>query len=251
MKTIPVLLVDDEPHAHQYLRKLLSKHPEFGVVADAYSVSEAIDLCEEHHPELVFLDIEMPRANGFKFFAGMKRPPRVIFVTGFEKFAARAFDVNALDYLMKPVSPERLATAVGKFLADYALRTADSNDPSPITFQPIFQKIDGQTVSIFPPNILSIQADGNYSTVRLLGGDSLFVYRSLNEWEELLTPSIFVRLDRSLIINIHQLSEFIPLDRNTATLVFKKGAETNLTIGRTAMANVRKALAARQSVPLE
>src|SRR5690554_8229345 len=109
-----VLIVDDEPLARRELRRLLDAFPRIQVVGEAGNIDEARESIERLAPEIVFLDIQMPGGSGFDLLAQLDRVPRVVFTTAYDQYAVKAFDVNALDYLLKPIEPERLATAIRK-----------------------------------------------------------------------------------------------------------------------------------------
>ena len=108
------IIIDDERLARNELKKLLSEYPEIEVVAEAANAAEGIQKIEEMHPDLIFLDIQMPGKTGFEMLAELDRAPHVIFTTAYDEYALRAFEVNALDYLLKPVEPKRLSDAIHK-----------------------------------------------------------------------------------------------------------------------------------------
>src|SRR4051812_39333407 len=119
------LIVDDEPLARRELRRLLAGHPRVQVVGEAGNIDEARECIERLSPDLVFLDIRMPGGTGFDLLTQLDRVPRIVFTTAYDQYAVKAFDVNALDYLLKPIEPERLATAIGK-LQNLAPREAEA-----------------------------------------------------------------------------------------------------------------------------
>lgn len=207
-----VVIVDDERLARQELAFLLQKHPELEVVGEAGSVKEAALLVERLRPDLVFLDIQMPRANGFELFERTSVAAEVIFVTAHDEFAVRAFEVNALDYLMKPVNPLRLRQAIERFLR----RSPKTAAPVPLpagalTYDDtIFVNVGSAPRFVKLASIVCIEAEGDYS--RLVGpsGSMGLVLKSMKEWEALLPARQFCRIQRSVIINCERVERFEP-----------------------------------------
>jgi len=202
------VLVDDERLARRELSFLLQSHPEIEVAGEAGSVKEAVPLVERVHPDLLFLDIQMPRANGFALFERTPVTAEVIFVTAHDEFAVRAFEVNALDYLMKPVNPLRLRQAIERFLrrspkAAAAPRALDYEDT-------IFVAVGASPRFVKLSSLVCIQAEGDYS--RLVGpaGSIGLVLKSMKEWEALLPERQFCRIQRSVIINCECVERFEP-----------------------------------------
>lgn len=202
------VIVDDERLARRELAFLLQSHPEIEVVGEAGSVKEAVLLLESLRPDLLFLDIQMPRANGFDLFERTAVTAEVIFVTAHDEFAVRAFEVNALNYLMKPVNPLRLRQAIERFLrrspkAPAASRALDYEDT-------IFVAVGSAPRFVKLSSLVCIQAEGDYS--RLVGpaGSIGLVLKSMKEWEALLPERQFCRIQRSVIINCECVERFEP-----------------------------------------
>jgi two-component system LytT family response regulator len=204
--------VDDERLARHELAFLLQKHPEIEVAGEAGSVKEAVPQLEALHPELLFLDIQMPRANGFELFERASVSAAVIFVTAHDEYAVRAFEVNALDYLMKPVNPLRLRQAIERFLR----RGAAGPPPQPARAgalgydDTIFVTVGQAPRFVKLSSIVCIRAEGDYS--RLVGttGSMGLVLKSMREWEALLPERQFCRIQRSVIINCERVERFEP-----------------------------------------
>jgi two-component system, LytTR family, response regulator len=202
------VIVDDERHARRELSYLLQSHPEIEVVGEAGSVKEGAKVVENLHPDLLFLDIQMPRESGFDLFERTSITAEVIFVTAHDEFAVRAFEVNALDYLMKPVNPLRLRRAIERFLGRSpkvaaAPRALDYEDT-------IFVAVGSTPRFVKLSCLVCIQAEGDYS--RLVGttGSIGLVLKSLKEWEALLPERQFCRIQRSVIINCERVERFEP-----------------------------------------
>lgn len=195
MKT---LLVDDEPLARRELRRLLNDFSWIEVVGEAANAEEAEKQVEALSPELMFLDIHMPGASGFDLLEKLDHTPRVIFTTAYDQHAVRAFEVNALDYLLKPIEPERLASALARVPAaspPTPQRTAET------ALQQLFVK-DGTRCWFVPMREVSLlTAEGNY--VRLLWGkERPLLARALTSVEQRLDPQKFFRANRQQIINL-------------------------------------------------
>ena len=121
---IKAIIIDDERLARNELKKLLEQHPEIEIIDEASNVDEGVEKIDLSHPELIFLDIQMPGKTGFDLLAELERAPKVIFTTAYDEFALKAFEVNALDYLLKPIDPKRLADAIQKLQAEIELERA-------------------------------------------------------------------------------------------------------------------------------
>ena len=192
------LIVDDEPLARRELRRLLAAHPSIQVVGEAGDIDEAHERIESLAPGVVFLDIQMPGGSGFDLLAQLDWVPRIIFTTAYDRYAVQAFKVNALDYLLKPIEPERLATAVDKLQAATPARR-EANEDS--WLEQLFVR-DGPRCWFIPLREVSvISADGNY--VRLQWGkERPLLGRSLTALEGKLDPRRFFRANRQQIINL-------------------------------------------------
>jgi two-component system, LytTR family, response regulator len=193
-----VLVADDEPLARRELRRLLGAHPAIEVVGEAGNIDDARALIEELAPAVVFLDIEMPGGSGFDLLAQLDRVPHVIFTTAYDQYAVKAFDVNALDYLLKPIEPERLKAALRKLQS--APSTASDAPTREAPLERLFVR-DGPRCWFVPLREVSlISAEGNY--VRLLWGQERpLLGRSLAALEQKLDARIFFRANRGQIFN--------------------------------------------------
>jgi len=241
------LIVDDERLARKRLRDLLAPHPEVEVVGEADSVESAARLAAELQPDLLFLDVEMPPNNGFDLLPMLPEDasaPDVVFVTAYENFALRAFEVSAVDYLLKPIHPERLAITIRRLSAG-PRRDGEAEVPGEEQQWGMTSKITlsdrrlKQVVEVAV--IVSIQALGAYSRVSLLGLPPIIVLRSISEWERRLPPGEFCRVDRSLIIQ-HPLLRKMEMKSRDETEIFLKGVDAPLTVGRAATARLKKQL---------
>ncbi len=191
------LVVDDEPPARREMRRLLAQFPWLEIVGEAGGASEAQAQIEHLCPDLLFLDIQMPGGSGFDLLARLEHVPRVIFTTAHDEHAVRAFDVNALDYLLKPIDPRRLEAALAK------IKSADS--PAPTEARPALEQLfvrDGTRCWFVPlREVQLLTSEGNY--VRLHWGRIRpLLARSLAAVEQRLDPTLFFRANRSQIVNL-------------------------------------------------
>jgi two-component system LytT family response regulator len=225
---LSALIVDDERLARQELRTLLALHPEVEVRGEAASVDEAARQLAREQPDVIFLDIQMPGESGFDLFARAPVAARVVFVTAHDDHALRAFEVNALDYLLKPVAPARLAAAIARLQEDAgADRPARRLEYGDFVFLPV----DGRSRFLRVNQIVSIAAAGDATVVSTADGLRGRVPRSLRSWEERLPPKQFVRIHREALVNL-QFVERIEEWSHEAYQVHLRGQPSPLTLSR-------------------
>ena len=230
MSTCRALIVDDERLARRELAYLLREHPEIEIVAEAGSVAEAVAAIERTQPDLVFLDIQMPGESGFELFERARLAARVIFVTAHDQFALRAFEVNALDYLMKPVHPARLRQAIERLLG----RDSPPARPAPVRLgfdDSVLVTIDQRPRFIAVASIVCILAEGDYTRLLGVNGAIGLVLKPLKEWEQQLPERHFARIQRSTLINCTQVARFEPWF-NGAYQVYLKSLAQPLVMSR-------------------
>lgn len=240
MSTIlQALIVDDEPPARRWLRELLSAHPEISVAAEAGSVPEGILLANRLKPDVIFLDVQMPPQTGFDLLDGLAAPSRIVLVTAHDEFALQAFDANALDYLLKPVHPDRLAESVRRLIGPGVppTRTPDTLAVDDLT--PLWER--GRLRMIPVGEIAAIGAEAAYSRVLIPGQSPMLVLRSMSEWERMLPSPPFARLDRSVVVNLSKVDAVHVRSRNECQVELK-GIPEKLDLGRTASARLRRLL---------
>lgn len=194
------LIVDDERLARNKLRSMLSSYPQIQLVAEADSVRSAITAIEQFQPDVIFLDIQMPGESGFDLLHNLEHPCKVIFVTAFDEYAIRAFEVNALDYLLKPVNPERLARSIARL--SIVEPPADKSKPALAYDDHLFLTMAGKSRFLKVSAIRYINAAGQYSEIFTADGEKSLVLKPLKEWQERLPQKNFCRIHRSTIINI-------------------------------------------------
>jgi two-component system LytT family response regulator len=235
-RRIRAILVDDEAPARARLGSLLGAHPDVEIVAEAGDVESAAAICLRDEPDVVFLDIQLPRASGFDLLAHLSGATRVIFVTAYDDYAVRAFEVNALDYLLKPIHPERLAGALQRLRALPGSPTARLELDDQIALR------EDRGLRLVPVAAIShIEADDNYSQVFVAGAPTAFVRRSMAEWEKLLPENAFLRISRSLLIRLAAVRS-VQAESRELTLVTLEGFDLPLRLGRRAGLLLRREL---------
>jgi two-component system LytT family response regulator len=207
MKSYKTIIIDDERLAREEVKRALSNYPEFVVLGEAANVDEAIVLIEKEHPDLIFLDIHMPEKSGFDLLEELTVVPEVVFTTAYDQYAVKAFEVNAIDYLVKPLRDERFGVSIEKVKATFVKREA-KRDALPMHHK-IFIK-DGEKCFFIPlTDIRLIQSMDNYARL-FFGEEKAMIKRSLNLLAEKLDPTVFFRINRSQIINTQYIQEIHP-----------------------------------------
>ena len=196
------LIIDDERLARSALRRLLKAHAGVEIIGEAANPEEAIRVIHKKSPDVLLLDVEMPGGSAFELLEKLEDLPAVIFTTAYDEYAVRAFEVSALDYLLKPITAERLAAAL-----DRARNTLAQipREPSNARGAPVLHQIfvrDGERCWIVRVNDISLmESEGNYTRLHF-GGNVPLVNRSLSGIEQRLSPTIFFRANRSQIVNL-------------------------------------------------
>ena len=211
MKTFRTIIIDDERLAREELKSLLKDYHEIEIIDEAKNGEEGIQKIKEHKPDLLFLDINMPGLNGFEMIKHLEEIPRVIFVTAYDEYALKAFEVSALDYILKPVDPERLKEGIQKltsneddFVSSQQL-VITRKDRVLNTSDKVFIKDGEKCWFIELSKVRMLESDGNYVKVYFDNFRPL-ILRSLNSFEERLDPEFFFRANRKYIINLKWVS---------------------------------------------
>jgi two-component system, LytTR family, response regulator len=248
-----ILIVDDEQLARERVRTLLADEPDVEIVGEARSGAEAVRGIRELAPELVLLDIEMPDMTGFDVLRriGTEQAPAIIFLTAYDEFAIDAFDVHALDYLLKPFDDDRFRTALnrarnrrpaGGHDADVRQRLAgllDDLDREARRPDQIAVKIGSRYVFHRLADITHAEANGNYTRAHF-GSASVLLRKSLSELHELLDPEVFVRIHRSVLVNAACIRAVEPTFKGEYVILMQDG--TKLTSGRTYRRSIQQLL---------
>ncbi len=238
---IRALVVDDEPLARARMRTLIADHPELEIVGECGNGADAILAIEKHSPDLVFLDIQMPELDGFGVIeaVGPDRMPLVIFVTAYDEYAVQAFEVHALDYLLKPVERERFAAALERAKSRLDSPAAARSDPGPDKqqLQALLEhlgrrqrrdlrlaiKVDGRLLLIRTAEIDWIEAVDNHARIHV-GADTHLVRDTLTRLESRLPAARFLRIHRSTIVNTERVKELQPWFQGDFVVILHDGS---------------------------
>lgn len=227
------IVIDDERLARNELKKLLADYPEVEVIAEAGNVDEAIKLIEEHIPDLIFLDIQMPVKTGFDLLTALDTVPLVIFTTAHDEYALKAFEVNALDYLLKPIDPKRLSDAIQKvMLMDDREELSGESKTDNRSFlsdnDQVFVKDGEKCWFVKLSEIRLFESVGNYARV-FFGTNKPLILKSLNSLEERLDPKTFFRANRKHIVNLRMIEKVEPFFNGGLLLEIKGGEKIEVS----------------------
>ncbi len=227
------ILIDDERLARNELKKMLGDYPEIEVVGEAANADEGARLIEELSPDLIFLDIQMPAKTGFDLLAELETVPEVIFTTAHDEFALKAFEVNALDYLLKPIDPKRLSDAVQKlnFLEDREMGHTETKGEARSFLSDndqVFVKDGEKCWFVRLSEIRLFESVGNYARV-FFGTNKPLILKSLNSLEERLDPKTFFRANRKHIVNLRMIEKVEPFFNGGLLLEIKGGEKIEVS----------------------
>jgi two-component system LytT family response regulator len=244
---IPVIIIDDEPLARGLVREYLADHPSINVVAECGDGFEGLKAIQEHKPALIFLDIQMPKINGFEMLELLDHPPAVIFTTAFDEFAIRAFDRNAVDYLLKPFSKERFDMAINRWKQrsgnhsgqDAVQNLVRETVDSPQQKERIVVKSGSSIIVIPVDDILYLEAADDFVKIHTAKG-SWLKNRTMASFEQTLDKNRFVRVHRSYIVNIAEASRLDPYEKDSHVLLLRSGQK--IPVSRQGMGRIREML---------
>lgn len=225
--TMKAIIVEDSRLARLELRQLLQTIPELEIVGEAEHPDDAQLVLAEHKPDLMFLDIHMPGKNGFELLDELEDPPLVIFTTAYHEHALRSFDYDAVDYLLKPIEPERLGQAIQK--AQRRLQQPEQTQPIRLdATSSVFIKDGDKCWMLELSRIHRIESCGNYSQI-FFDGNRPLIHKSLNQLEEKLPEELFFRASRQTIINIKSIHSVEPWVSGNLKLFMQDGAEVEVS----------------------
>lgn len=257
---IKAIIIDDEPLARMIVQEYLQSYPEITVVQECGDGFEGIKAIQQHHPDLIFLDIQMPKINGFEMLELVEEPPAVIFTTAFDEYAIRAFENHAVDYLLKPFNKQRFDKAVRKWLDQYTATQATANAQGAVTSseaglspgdtsgesttvssgnktrelldtaahspsqqQRVVVKTGGKIKIIPVDDIHYLEASDDYVKIHTHNG-AFLKNKTMNYFEQVLDPSQFVRTHRSYILNVQQVTRIDPYEKDSHLCILQSGA---------------------------
>jgi two-component system LytT family response regulator len=234
-----ILIVDDEPLARERLKRLLADIEGVEIVGEADDGVRAVELIEQEQPDLVLLDIQMPGLDGFGVIEALEESPPIVFVTAYDEYAIRAFEVNALDYLLKPFSRERLEQAIRRaqetqiedrgFTSRLAPLLASLAIQGQYLFRLAVRDPSGNRIRVLDADEVDWFGVENEQVFAHLGSEAYPVQRTLTELEARLDPAHFFRAHRSAIVNLNRVSEIIPWFKSSHKLRLTTGAEVELS----------------------
>jgi two-component system LytT family response regulator len=237
MTNLKAIIVDDERLARVNLKKLLEPHPTIEIVGEAGSCDNAYKLINLYKPQLVFLDIQLSGETGFDLLELIDNSIKIIFVTAYDEYAIRAFEVNAIDYLLKPINPERLKVAVERVMNSE--KRQKSEEKSYEYSDSIYVKLNNYASRFIKiSSITFIEPVGNYSKIVTTEGRHCLVLKTLKQWQEELPDNNFVRIHRSSIVNIEHV-ERIEKKSNTCHRAYLKNVPEPLEVSRRYAKNLK------------
>jgi two-component system LytT family response regulator len=227
------LIIDDEPLARMVVLEYLQAFPQIEVMQECNDGFEGLKAIQTHQPDIIFLDVQMPKINGFEMLELVEQPPAVIFTTAFDEYAIKAFEAHAIDYLLKPFNKDRFNKAIEKYLGQAPGAPAakkhtedllETASHSPAQHERIVVKT-GTKVKIIPvQDVQYLAADDDYVSVYTAEG-SFLKNKTMNFFEQTLDPRQFVRVHRSYIIAIQQITRIDPYEKDAHLAILKSGAK--------------------------
>jgi len=244
---IKAIIVDDEPLARLIVKEYLQKYPEIEIAQECSDGFEGLKAIQTIQPDLIFLDIQMPKINGFEMLELIDKPPAVIFTTAFDEYAIKAFENHATDYLLKPFSQDRFDKAIQKWMeqrnntakASQTKSLLESVSQSPPQNQRVVVRI-GSKIKIIPvEEVLYLEAADDYVKIHTKEG-SYLKNKTMTHFESILDVQQFVRTHRSYIVNIHQVTRIDPYEKENYLALLKSGAK--VPVSKTGYGKLRQVL---------
>lgn len=242
-----VLLIDDEPLARMIVMEYLQLFPQLTVMQECNDGFEGMKAIQEHKPDLIFLDIQMPKINGFEMLELLEQPPAVIFTTAFDEYAIKAFEAHAVDYLLKPFSKERFDKAVNKWLEQQTNTVATANTQH--LLEAVAQNSaqsnrivvkNGNKIKIIPINeVLYLEAADDYVKVHTAEGYFL-KSKTMSHFETTMDANLFCRCHRSYLVNTQHITRIDPYEKDNHVAVLKNG--TKVPVSRSGYGKLREVL---------
>jgi len=225
MQMINTIIVDDEPLALDVLETYIEQVPELNLVQRCNNALEANEALKKHEVDLMFLDIQMPQLTGIDFLKTLTRPPLVIFTTAYPNYAIEGFELDAIDYLLKPISLERFMKAVNKAADQLHLQRREAPAEGEDF---IFVKADKKLVRVKFSDVLYIEGLKDYVIIRMEGGKRVITLQTMKSLEEKLPPNLFKRIHRSYIVNIDKIEAVV----GNMVEITEKGQKKHLPVGK-------------------
>lgn len=238
MQTIRILIIDDEEPARNLIKKYLDGHKNIDILGESRDGFEGFKMIQEHKPDLIFLDVQMPKLNGFELLEILESPPAVIFTTAFDEFAIKAFEMNAIDYLLKPFSQERFDTALNKAYQKILTGSDRENKEYEPLVKTVLEKTEylqrivvklNNKIYIIPVNqIVYFEAEDDY--VMLYTREKKYLKQlTMKYLEEHLDPAEFVRIHRSAIVRVEEVEKLEHYAHDSYIAIMKNGAKLRVS----------------------
>ena len=223
------LIVDDEPPALKIIKSYIDLVENLSIVASCSNAFQAIEILKKEKVDLLFLDIQMPKLTGIGFIKTLAQPPKIIFTTAYKEYAVDAFDLDAVDYLLKPISLERFLKAVNK-ITNSNMVNEPTSDSSKQGF--LYFRSERKMVKVFLDDMVYIESLKDYIKIHRLTDKPIMVKQSISTIEAMLPPDLFIRIHRSFIISKNKVTAFTPHDVEIGDI--------EIPIGRQYNSNVKK-----------
>ena len=239
---IKTLIVDDEPLAAGLVKEFLSAYPQFEVVAICHDGFEALKAIQLFQPELIFLDIQMPKITGFELLELLENPPAVLFTTAFDQYAVQAFDVKGIDYLVKPFSEARFAQAITRFLSQQKTKTVPEAVDYPVSEERnkrIVVRVKNEIKIIQTQEVRYFEAEDDYISIHTQEGKFL-KKMTMKQLEESLDPEKFARVHRSFLVNLQEVAGLEPYEKESFLLRLRSGQK--IPVSKAGYARLRQVL---------
>ena len=239
---IKTLIVDDEPLAAGLVKEFLSAYPQFEVVAICHDGFEALKAIQLFQPELIFLDIQMPKITGFELLELLENPPAVLFTTAFDQYAVQAFDVKGIDYLVKPFSEVRFAQAITRFLSQQKTKIVPEAVDYPVSEERnkrIVVRVKNEIKIIQTQEVRYFEAEDDYISIHTQEGKFL-KKMTMKQLEESLDPEKFARVHRSFLVNLQEVAGLEPYEKESYLLRLRSGQK--IPVSKSGYARLRQVL---------
>jgi two-component system, LytTR family, response regulator len=228
---IRTIIIDDEPLARSIIKEYLQRHPQIELVQECNDGFEGIKAIMQHHPDLIFLDIQMPKINGFEMLELVEQPPAVIFTTAYDEYAIKAFENHAVDYLLKPFNQERFDKAINRWREKKTHNAEESTKPLLDTASKLPNQNHrivvktGSKIKIIPvDDILYLEASDDYVKIHTKEGAYL-KNKTMAHFESALDPALFVRTHRSYIVHVQRITRIEPYEKENFLALLTTGAQ--------------------------
>jgi len=233
------VIIDDEPLAIELIKEYLKDYPDIEVTQVAYDGFDGIKAIQNFRPDLVFLDVEMPKINGFEMLELLENPPAIIFTTAYDQYAVRAFDAQAVDYLLKPFSKKRFAQAIQRFNDGKSSASEEDQEIRNGPVSRIVLKVKNEIKIIPVEDVLFLEANDDYVNVYTQEGKYL-KNKTLSHFEKTLDASQFIRVHRSYMVNVAEISRLEPYEKESYRICLRSGAD--IPVSKSGLPKLKKFL---------